>query len=82
MYGPSTYVEFDPPGPRSKIAAGLLAILLPIGLHRFYLGYPIVGLVQFALVWFCGIGSLWCIVEGILCFLDVMRDSHGRRLRD
>ena len=71
-------------GPKSKVGAGLLALLLPgLGAHRFYLGYPGIGVLQIVVsLVTCGIGSIWGIVEGILCLTGSMRDSEGRLLRD
>lgn len=67
-------------GPKSKIVAGLLGILLPFGIHRFYLGYIGIGILQ--LVTCCFGGSIWCIVEGIICLCGGMRDADGRELCD
>lgn len=78
----------DLPGPKSKIAAGLLGIFLGgFGIHRFYLGYVGVGLFQLILsVVTCGIAyavvHIWGLIEGILCLTGSMRDAEGRLLRD
>ena len=59
------------PSPRSKMAAGLLAIFLgPLGIHNFYLGFNKRGLIQLLItVLTLGIGSIvtwiWGLVEGI-----------------
>ncbi len=68
--------------PRSKIVAGLLGILLGgLGVHRFYLGYTGIGLIQLLLA--CtGISWIWGFVEGIICFMGGMQDAEGRELRD
>ena len=76
------------PGPKSKIAAGLLGIFLGgLGLHRFYLGYIGIGLIQLILGLgvFCipvPIAYVWGAIEGILCLTGHMRDAQGRTLRD
>jgi len=74
---------FDIIGPKNKVAAGLLAILLPgLGLHRFYMGFPFIALLQIATTPLCGIGAVWCVIEGVLCLMGRMRDAQGRLLRD
>ena len=50
-----------------KVAAGVLAILLGgLGIHKFYLGYTVAGIIQFCLSFLCGIGGLIGLIEGIL----------------
>lgn len=78
--------------PRSRVAAGLLGIFLgALGLHRFYLGYHGIGLIQFSLT-VAGLllpgpltcctplVALWGFVEGVTCLLGGMRDVDGRPL--
>ena len=78
--------------PRSKVVAGVLGILLGgLGVHRFYLGYVGIGILQI-FVTFLGIGfcfslpfpfgAVWGFVEGILCLTGHFRDVDGRPLRD
>ncbi|MDR7372951.1 TM2 domain-containing protein [Flavobacterium aquidurense] len=53
-----------------KIVAGIFAILLGyLGIHKFYLGYTKEGVIQIILTFFCGIGAIIGIVEGILYLL-------------
>ena len=70
---------------KSKLAAGLLGIFLgELGIHRFYLGYIGIGIVQIivTIVTF-GIGGLWGIIEGILILAGSMdKDAKGRPLRE
>jgi TM2 domain-containing membrane protein YozV len=69
---------------RSKVVAGVLGILLGgLGIHRFYMGYIGIGILQI-LVTICtsGVGHIWGLVEGILCLTGNMRDVDGRPLRD
>lgn len=74
-----------PPDAKSKLAAGLLGILLGgLGVHRFYLGYVGIGIAQIAvtLVTF-GVGSIWGFIEGILILTGSMnKDAQGRPLKD
>lgn len=70
---------------RNKWIAGLLGVSLGfIGVHRFYLGFKGIGILQIvASVCTAGVlGGIWGFVEGILCFFGVMRDIDGRELRD
>jgi TM2 domain-containing membrane protein YozV len=81
---PGGYVD---PMAKSKLAAGLLGIFLGgFGVHRFYLGYTSIGIIQIVVTVFtCGIGSLWGFVEGILYLAGAngwTTDSTGRPLRE
>ena len=69
---------------RNKWIAGLLGVTLGmIGVHRFYLGFKGIGILQIVLsVCTGGIAGVWGFVEGILCFFGVMRDIDGLPLRD
>lgn len=70
--------------PKSKIAAGLLGIFLGgLGIHRFYLGYTTMGIIQIVVTLVtCGFGSLWGFVEGImiLCGSTITTDAKGNPL--
>jgi TM2 domain-containing membrane protein YozV len=81
---PGGYVD---PMAKSKLAAGLLGIFLGgFGVHRFYLGYTSIGIIQIVVTVFtCGIGSLWGFVEGILYLAGAngwTTDSTGHPLRE
>ncbi len=54
--------------PKSKVVAGVLAILLGgWGIHKFYLGYTKEGVIQLiASILTCGLAGLVALVEGIL----------------
>ena len=76
-----------PPIPgKSKLAAGLLGILLGgWGVHRFYLGYTGIGVLQIvATLCTCGIGALWGFIEGILIISGntITTDATGMPLKD
>ena len=82
-YGPG-YVD---PQAKSKIVAGLLGILLGgLGVHRFYLGFTKIGVIQIVVtVVTCGFGAIWGFVEGILYLVGAggyTADSDGRPLKD
>ena len=67
---------------KSKVAAGILQIIPGLGIGRFYLGYTSIGIAQLLLSLFtCGIGAIWCFVDGIiiLCSQDIT-DADGNSL--
>jgi TM2 domain-containing membrane protein YozV len=76
--------------PKSKIAAGLLALFLGgLGIHRFYLGFNTIGITMLLLstvggLLTCGITSaavsVWALVEAILIFCTNFQDADGRDL--
>jgi len=80
------------PEAKSKLAAGLLGIFLGgLGIHRFYLGYTLIGVIQVVLgvagLFTCGItfiaSEIWGLVEGILILTgSINKDAQGNPLRD
>lgn len=81
------------PEAKSRIAAGILGILLGVfGVHRFYLGFVGIGLTQVLLstvggLLTCGVSTfavqIWGLVEGILILCGSMnRDARGMPLKD
>ena len=79
------------PQPKSKIAAGLLGIFLGgLGIHRFYLGYTTIGVIQIVLtvllgIFTFGLVGLWGLVEGIMILASAsyfQRDANGIPLRE
>jgi TM2 domain-containing membrane protein YozV len=67
---------------KSKIVAGLLQILLPLGIGRFYIGDSKTGGWQLAVTLLtCGVGALWPFVDGIVILATDSRDAQGRILR-
>ena len=71
---------------KSKLAAGLLGIFLGgIGVHRFYLGYTTIGVVQIIVTLLtCGVGWIWGFIEGILIVAGttITTDAQGRSLKE
>ena len=74
---------------KSKIAAGILGILLgALGVHNFYLGYTGKAVAQLLItILTCGWGSIfsgiWGLIEGILILTGSINvDGTGRPLRD
>ena len=79
------------PQSKSKIVAGLLGIFLgALGIHRFYLGYTKIGIIQLVLaIVLSGLGlgflALWGVIEGIMILAGAVyfqRDAHGVPLRN
>jgi TM2 domain-containing membrane protein YozV/ribosomal protein L40E len=74
-----------PEDAKSKLVAGLLGLFLGgLGVHRFYLGYVGIGIVQIivTLVTF-GVGVLWGMIEGVLILAgSINKDAKGQPLRD
>ena len=73
--------------------AGLLGIFVGcFGVHRFYLGYNTIGVIQVLVtvvggIITCGVGWLagwvWGLVEGILILTgNINRDAQGRPLAE
>ena len=71
---------------KSKLAAGLLGIFLGgFGVHRFYLGYTTIGVVQIIVTFVtCGVGHFWGLIEGILIIAGttITTDAQGRPLKE
>ncbi|MFI6025119.1 DUF1707 domain-containing protein [Amycolatopsis magusensis] len=68
---------------KSKLTTGLLQIVLPFGIGRFYAGHVGIGVAQLMVVLFtCGAGVLWPIIDGIIILANGGHDGQGRRLID
>lgn len=95
QYGPPPYGQLDPAAPygrhpvtgepysdKSKVVAGILQILVPLGIGRMYIGDTQTGVIQLVVTLVtCGLGALWPIIDGILMLVGDPRDEHGRPLR-
>jgi hypothetical protein len=98
-YPPAQYQQQAPmqnaaygyPQPKSRIAAGLLGIFLGgLGIHRFYLGYTTIGIIQVVLtvvlgIFTFGLVGLWGVIEGIMILAGASyfrQDAKGIPLRD
>ena len=63
---------------KSKLTAILLCFFLgSLGIHRFYLGYTLIGVIQ--LLTFGGF-LIWTILDLIRLFIDSLKDSEGNDL--
>ena len=64
-------------GSKSKLVAGLLALFVGSwGIHNFYLGNTMKGVLQLLLA-FTGISTIWAFIEMIMIFTGSMTDSNG-----
>jgi TM2 domain-containing membrane protein YozV len=80
---PYGYDQFGRPlSHKSKVAAGVLQIVLPFGVGRFYMGDVGIGIAQLLLTLLCGVGIIWCVIDGIVILVQGGTDDQGRRLRD
>lgn len=78
--------------PKSKLVAGLLGILLgAFGVHRFYLGYNTIAIIQLILgllgILTCGIttiaSGIWGLIDGIMILTgSINTDAKGQPLAD
>jgi TM2 domain-containing membrane protein YozV len=67
---------------KSKLVAGLLQILIPLGIGRMYIGDVRTGVIQLVVTLVtCGIGALWPFIDGILMLVNDSKDAQGRILR-
>lgn len=67
---------------KSKLIAGLIQILIPLGIGRLYMGQTGLGIAQLLVTIFtCGIGALWPFIDGIVILAGDPKDEHGRPLR-
>ncbi len=79
-YHPVTGIPFSD---KSKVIAGLLQILVPLGIGRFYTGHTSMGVAQLLVTLFtCGVGALWPFIDGIMMLVGSVNDDQGRPLRD
>ena len=74
---PATGVPYSE---KSKVLAGVLNIVIPFGIGRFYTGHVGLGIAQALVALFtCG---LWSIIDGIIMLVkDDPRDARGYVLR-
>jgi TM2 domain-containing membrane protein YozV len=67
---------------KTKLVAGLLQILIPLGIGRFYIGDTKIGVWQVIVTVFtCGLGALWPFIDGIVILATDSVDAQGRPLR-
>ena len=69
---------------KDKTTAGILGILLGgFGIHRIYMDYVGIGLLQIVVTFITlGLGGIWGFIEGVLILVqDDWTDSDGRLLK-
>ena len=67
---------------KSKIVAGLLQVLLPLGIGRMYMGHTGMGVAQLLVtIVTCGVGAIWPFVDGIIILVNDSKDAQGRMLQ-
>ena len=67
---------------KQKVVAGVLQLLVPLGIGRMYMGDVGLGIAQLVVaVVTCGVGALWSFIDGILILTGEYKDSQGRPLR-
>lgn len=65
-------------GGKSQLIALLLAIFLGLlSIHRFYLGYTGLGIAQILLIWLCGVGLIWVIIDIIRIATGDLEPNHS-----
>ncbi len=83
---PNAPYGYDPFGrpysDKSKIVAGLLQVLIPLGIGRFYINDTKTGVWQLVVrLLTCGVGALWPFIDGIVILAGNPRDSLGRPMK-
>ncbi len=65
-------------GEKSWLATALLSFFLgSLGIHRFYTGYILIGIVQLLTIGGCGI---WAFIDLIMILLNKFQDAKGQPL--
>jgi len=91
-YGPPGYSPAAPYGvhpmtgvpysDKSKIIAGVLQLVIPLGIGRMYMGDVRTGVIQLIVtIITCGIGAIWPFIDGIMILVGDPKDEFGRPLR-
>lgn len=65
---------------RYRLAAGLMQIMLPFGIGRFYTGHTNMAVAQL-LTSLIGVGVIWSIIDGIIILAGGGTDVDGKQLR-
>ncbi len=67
---------------KTKLVAGLLQVILPLGIGRMYMGQTGLGVAQLLVTIFtCGLGAIWPFIDGIMILAGNPRDGHGRPMK-
>lgn len=65
---------------RNRLVAGLLQIMLPFGIGRFYTGHTGIALAQLFSAMLL-VGVIWSWIDGIILLAQGGTDIYGRPLR-
>jgi hypothetical protein len=66
---------------KSRVAAGVLQLVFPFGVGRFYTGHTGMAVAQLITALFF-VGIVWSFIDGIILLTSGGTDAEGRRLRD
>lgn len=83
--GPPAYFPSAPPpvagqSDRYRVVAGVLQLVFPFGIGRFYTGHSGIATAQL-LSAFLFVGVIWSWVDGIIMLANGGTDAEGRELR-
>ncbi|HEY7597811.1 MAG TPA: DUF1707 domain-containing protein [Actinophytocola sp.] len=79
VYPQRAVVEYEE-SDRYRVVAGVLQIVFPFGVGRFYTGHTGIALAQLFTM-FIGVGVIWSIIDGIIMLAGGGTDVYGRPLR-
>ena len=78
MMAPTGYAGGGGKSDKQKIVAALLCLFLGyFGVHRFYLGYTSIGIIQIFTLGGCGI---WWIIDFIMILTGGLKDADSKEL--
>jgi TM2 domain-containing membrane protein YozV len=80
VFVPSAPLPVAGQSERYRVVAGVLQIVFPFGVGRFYTGHTAIGLAQLVTM-FIGVGVIWSIIDGIIMLATGGTDAEGRPLR-
>lgn len=67
---------------KQKTVAAILQIMVPFGAGRYYTGHTGIAVAQLLTAFLCGVGAIWCIIDGVMMLTGKVPDAQGRPLRD
>jgi hypothetical protein len=80
---PAYYPPSSPPdlySDRNRVVAGVLQIVFPFGVGRFYTGHTKIAVAQL-LTSIIAVGVVWSFIDGIILLVTGGTDADGRDLR-
>ncbi len=73
-------VTVEPVSSKSRLAVSLFAIFLGyLGVHRFYLGKIVTGILMLLTI---GGFGIWQLIDIIMAIAGVMRDKEGKLIKN